>query len=69
MAANAALRAAATARIAGLGLPLIIPPLALCTDNAAMIGAVAYFRRQLDPTVDAGLTLDVFANLPLPEEG
>ncbi len=69
VAANAALRAAATARIAGLGLPLIIPPLALCTDNAAMIGAVAYFRRQLDPTVDAGLTLDVFANLPLPEEG
>jgi N6-L-threonylcarbamoyladenine synthase len=67
VAANAALRGTATAAFGELGLPLIIPPLWLCTDNAAMIGAAAYFRRQLDPAADAGLTLDVFANLPLPE--
>jgi N6-L-threonylcarbamoyladenine synthase len=69
VAANSALRQAAAARMADLDLPLIIPPLWLCTDNAAMIGAAAHVRRLLDPTVDAGLTLDVFANLPLPEEG
>ncbi len=66
--ANAALRAAATARMGELGLPLVIPPLALCTDNAAMIGAAAFFRQTVDGGIDAALSLDVFANLPLPED-
>ena len=64
--ANAALRFAARARFDDLGLPLYIPPLSLCTDNAAMIGAAAYFRRQADgPAATDGLGLDVAANLPL----
>ncbi len=39
--ANRALRAAMRAR---LELPVRVPPLALCTDNAAMIGAAAHFN-------------------------
>ena len=65
--ANRALRATATARLAELGLPLYIPPLALCTDNAAMIGAAAYHRRQVDDGTGDGLAIDVHASLPLPE--
>lgn len=64
--ANAYLRETARARFEAQGLPLHIPPLFLCTDNAAMIGAAAYYRSQVDPR-SADLTLDVYANLPLEE--
>jgi len=67
--ANARLRHLAQERFASIGLPLYIPPLSLCTDNAAMIAAAAYYRSQVDPHATADLGLDVFANLPLPEEG
>jgi N6-L-threonylcarbamoyladenine synthase len=50
------------------GLPLYIPPLFLCTDNAAMIGAAAYYRLQYDPHAVGDLGLDVHANLPLVEK-
>ncbi len=66
--ANRPLRTAATARFEQLELPLHIPPLAYCTDNAAMIGAAAYFHNQAFPAATADLSLDVYANLPLPEE-
>ena len=67
--ANARLRALAQERFAAIGTPLYIPPLALCTDNAAMIGAAAHYRRQADGGAAANLGLDVYANLPLPEAG
>jgi N6-L-threonylcarbamoyladenine synthase len=66
--ANAGVRRLAEARFAILNLPLHIPPLFLCTDNAAMIGAAAYYRWQVDPHAVQGLEVDVHANLPLVKE-
>jgi len=60
VAANTLLRE----RLGGaLDLPLRYPPLALCTDNAAMIGAAAYYHFPAPPTVD--LALDVRPNFEL----
>ncbi|MBO8164068.1 MAG: tRNA (adenosine(37)-N6)-threonylcarbamoyltransferase complex transferase subunit TsaD [Brevibacillus sp.] len=42
VAANQALREQLSARCQAEGLPLVIPPLSLCTDNAAMIAAAGY---------------------------
>ncbi|WP_127588473.1 tRNA (adenosine(37)-N6)-threonylcarbamoyltransferase complex transferase subunit TsaD [Paenibacillus koleovorans] len=44
VAANRGLREALTARCERVGLPLLVPPLSLCTDNAAMIAAAAYLK-------------------------
>jgi len=63
VAANSVLRREA-ARMAGeLGLPLFVPPIALSTDNAAMIAAAGYvaFRRG----VRAGWDLNAEPHLPL----
>jgi N6-L-threonylcarbamoyladenine synthase len=65
--ANAELRQLAQAACDEAGVPLYIPPLSLCTDNAAMIGAAAYYRLQHDPNAVGDLGLDVHANLPLAE--
>ncbi len=43
--ANGLLRRTAEQHFATIGLPLRCPPLFLCTDNAAMIGAAAFFKR------------------------
>jgi N6-L-threonylcarbamoyladenine synthase len=45
------------------GRPVRVPPLYLCTDNAAMIGAVAHWRRQAGDVAD--WDLDVIPNLRL----
>ncbi|WP_194744152.1 tRNA (adenosine(37)-N6)-threonylcarbamoyltransferase complex transferase subunit TsaD [Thermaurantiacus tibetensis] len=46
VAANTAIRAALEALAARHGLPLVVPPPALCTDNAAMVAWAAIERRQ-----------------------
>jgi N6-L-threonylcarbamoyladenine synthase len=64
VAANRALRAAVVERLA---VPVSIPSLFLCTDNAAMIGAAAHYRlaqegpAALDFDVDPNLALEVSA--------
>lgn len=58
--ANALLRQEMSARI---DRPVRYPPLFLCTDNAAMIGAAAYWLYQAG--VFAGWDLDVAPNLKL----
>ncbi|MCB9152146.1 MAG: tRNA (adenosine(37)-N6)-threonylcarbamoyltransferase complex transferase subunit TsaD [Caldilineaceae bacterium] len=63
--ANRSLRELAQQRFTQMQLPLYIPPLALCTDNAAMIGAAAFYRLRHDPQAVHDLSVDVFANLPL----
>lgn len=69
--ANGLLRRTAEQHFATIGLPLRCPPLFLCTDNAAMIGAAAYFKRpQISARQGASegrdpLSLDVYASLPL----
>ena len=58
VAANRRLRA----RAAGLGVPVKIPPPALCTDNAAMIASAA---RWVEPLPFPGyLGLDAYATRP-----
>jgi N6-L-threonylcarbamoyladenine synthase len=64
VAANLALRERLTADLGARGITLRFPPVAYCTDNAAMIGAAAYFhlRRGERDSYD----LEVRPNLQLP---
>ena len=47
VAANSRLRALVTEGAEAAGIRVAIPPISLCTDNAAMIGAAAYFTDQV----------------------
>jgi len=60
VAANTALRA----RMEKLAdLPVLIPPVRLCTDNAAMIAAAGHFRYEAGER--SALDLDIFPVLPI----
>ncbi|MDQ0063519.1 tRNA (adenosine(37)-N6)-threonylcarbamoyltransferase complex transferase subunit TsaD [Paenibacillus harenae] len=64
VAANRGLRASLQAKCETNQVPLLIPPLSLCTDNAAMIGAAANLKLKrgqysgLDLKADPGLSLE-----------
>ena len=63
VAANSRLRSEAAALADALGLPLFVPPIALSTDNAAMIGAAAFVGWRLGRR--AGWDLNADTHLPL----
>ena len=56
VAANSALRTRLLEEGATAGLRVVLPDISLCTDNAAMVAAVAWWRLRADgPTpLDAG---------------
>jgi N6-L-threonylcarbamoyladenine synthase len=60
VAANSALRSMVRDRCA---VPVLLPALKYCTDNAAMIASAAYFRAGLGTRTE--LTADVAPNLPI----
>jgi tRNA N6-adenosine threonylcarbamoyltransferase len=63
VAANTLLRAEAARTADALGLPLFVPPIALSTDNAAMIGAAAFVAYHKGAR--AGMDLNADPHLPL----
>ncbi|WP_231956286.1 tRNA (adenosine(37)-N6)-threonylcarbamoyltransferase complex transferase subunit TsaD [Aneurinibacillus soli] len=63
VAANKGLRAALASRAAVEGVELLIPPLSLCTDNAAMIAGAGYIVYQKGILAD--MDLNGIASLPL----
>ena len=64
VAANLALRRRLEHDLGALDVSLRYPPVALCTDNAAMIAVAGYFHRRLGER--SGLDLDVQPSLSLP---
>jgi N6-L-threonylcarbamoyladenine synthase len=64
VAANTALRVRLERELHPLGIALRFPPVAFCTDNAAMIASVAFFH--LLQGTQHGLDLDVQPGLSLP---
>lgn len=67
VAANGGLRMALQERCDKEKVPLLIPPLGLCTDNAAMIAAAAHLKwasgqfSELDLKADPGLPLEAWS--------
>ncbi|MCM1335062.1 MAG: tRNA (adenosine(37)-N6)-threonylcarbamoyltransferase complex transferase subunit TsaD [Bacteroides sp.] len=63
VAANSALREMLAERCEKRGIRLYVPPIALCGDNAAMIGSQAYYEYQAGNVADGGL--NAMATCPL----
>ncbi|THH34616.1 tRNA (adenosine(37)-N6)-threonylcarbamoyltransferase complex transferase subunit TsaD [Aliishimia ponticola] len=63
VAANQSIRARLEDQSASLGIAFVAPPLALCTDNAAMIGGAALEQMSMRPA--DGLTLAARPRWPL----
>lgn len=63
VAANSGLQSAMKEKGEDLGIQVIAPPPVLCTDNAAMAAAAAYFAYERGEI--AGLDLDSFASEPI----
>jgi len=56
--ANSSLRSELHRRGAQLGIDVLVPPLAYCTDNAAMIAAVAFYRGEAARVPASRLSVD-----------
>lgn len=63
VAANKRIRADLERQCAAHGITLYLPPLKLCGDNGAMIGAQAYYEYLAGATAD--MSLNAFANLEI----
>ena len=64
VAANSCLRAELEKACAENGIKLYMPPMILCTDNAAMIGCAAYYEF-MNGAEDDTMTLDAYPNAEL----
>ncbi|HUB71938.1 MAG TPA: tRNA (adenosine(37)-N6)-threonylcarbamoyltransferase complex transferase subunit TsaD [Acidimicrobiales bacterium] len=65
VAANSSLRSRVQEVCAADGLAAFIPSRAMCTDNAAMIGATAWYRLRTDGPTPLSATVDPNLRLPL----
>ena len=67
VAANSRIRADLEREAAKAGVRLFVPPLRLCGDNGAMVGAQAYYEYLAGHT--AGSDLNAYASMELNEQG
>lgn len=68
VAANRALHAVLKKAVEREGGQLLVPPMAYCTDNAAMIGIAAVVQAERDGLKKTSVALPVRARIPIDEE-